>query len=187
MSVRFQAGRKMRCAGLGAPAAAVAVALLLMACGSAASGGSGGASSTTQVPGTSTTPADGAMTLRFTVFVTGAVPATGSFSVRYPPQPRRSCSSWFGASSELPELAETVGGRYFYMVVGLKPGEYHGQGTYAIPPTASLEAIDVGSHQFAMTGAAMTVNADGSGSLSFKNKSDPVGDVDSGTIRWTCS
>ena len=48
----------------------------------------------------------------------------------------RSCSSWFATYSALPEVAESVGGQYFYMVVGLKPGQYHGPGTYAIPFTA---------------------------------------------------
>jgi hypothetical protein len=127
------------------------------------------------------------MTLTFTVLMTGAAPASGGFSVKYPPQPVRSCSSWFVTYSALPEVTEAVGGHYFYMVVGLKPGEYHGPGTYTIPSTAALEAVDLGSHQFGMTGAKMKVNADGSGSLSFSGARGLVGEIDSGTIRWTCS
>ena len=99
----------------------------------------------------------------------------------------RSCSSWFDAYSELPEVAKSVGGHYFYMVVALKPGEYHGPGTYAIPFTAALEAVDLGSHEFGMTGAKLKVNADGSGSLSFRGAHGVLGEIDSGTIRWTCS
>ena len=176
VSVRFQAERKMRFATRAVPAAAMAVTLLVTACGSAGSGGSasGGPSSTH-------------MTLTFTVFMTGAAAASGSFSVKYPPPPVRSCSSWFDAYSELPEVAESVGGHYFYMVVALKPGEYHGPGTYAIPFTAALEAVDLGSHEFGMTGAKLKVNADGSGSLSFRGAHGVLGEIDSGTIRWTCS
>ncbi len=98
-----------------------------------------------------------------------------------------SCNTWFATYSALPEIAESVGGQYFYMVVGLKPGEYHGPGTYAIPFTASLEAVDLGSHQFGMTGAKLKLNADGSGSLSFSGAHGLLGGIDSGTIRWTCS
>ena len=189
MSVRLQAERKMKFAARALPAAAVAVALLVSACGSAGSGGSGsGGPSGTHAPDTSTTSAGGgAMTLVFTVTMTGAAPGSGSFSVKYPPPPVRSCSSWFDAYSELPEVAESVGGHYFYMVVALKPGEYHGPGTYAIPFTAALEAVDLGSHEFGMTGAKLKVNADGSGSLSFRGAHGVLGEIDSGTIRWTCS
>ncbi|MFZ2056287.1 MAG: hypothetical protein WAV54_02610 [Acidimicrobiales bacterium] len=127
------------------------------------------------------------MTLTFTVIMTGAASASGSFSVKYPPPPARSCSSWFAACSELPAVAETVGGQYFYMVVGLKPGEYHGPGTYSIPWTAALEAVDLGWHQFGMIGAKMKVNADGSGSLAFSGARGVLGEIDSGTIRWSCS
>jgi len=127
------------------------------------------------------------MTLTFTVVMTGAAPGSGSFSVKYPPPPVRSCSSWFAAYATLPELAESVGGQYFYMVVGLKPGAYHGPGTYSVPWTAALEAVDLGSHEFGMTGAKLTLKADGSGSLSFKGAHDVLGEIDSGTIRWTCS
>jgi len=189
MSVRLQAERKMRFAARAVPAAAVAVALLVAACGSAGSGGSAsGASSSTHAPASSTTSAGGgAMTLTFTVLMTGAAPASGSFSVKQPPPPVRSCSSWFAAFAALPAVAESVGGQYFYMVVGLKPGEYHGPGTYSVPWTAALEAVDLGSHEFGMTGAKLKVNADGSGSLSFSGAHDVLGEIDSGTIRWTCS
>jgi hypothetical protein len=189
VSVRFQAERKMRFATRAVPAAAMAVTLLVTACGSAGSGGSAsGGPSSTHAPASSTTSAGGgAMTLTFTVFMTGAAAASGSFSVKYPPPPVRSCSSWFDAYSELPEVAESVGGHYFYMVVALKPGEYHGPGTYAIPFTAALEAVDLGSHEFGMTGAKLKVNADGSGSLSFRGAHGVLGEIDSGTIRWTCS
>ena len=189
MSVRLQAERKMRFAARTVPAAAVAVALLVTACGSAGSGGpGGGASSSTRAPASSTTSAGGGvMTLTFTVVMTGAAPGSGSFSVKYPPPPVRSCSSWFAAYATLPELAESVGGQYFYMVVGLKPGAYHGPGTYSVPWTAALEAVDLGSHEFGMTGAKLTLKADGSGSLSFKGAHDVLGEIDSGTIRWTCS
>jgi hypothetical protein len=127
------------------------------------------------------------MKLTFTVTMTGAAPASGSFSVKYPLPPVRSCGSWFGAFSELPELAESVGGQYFYMVVGLKPGEYHGAGTYSVPRTSALEAVDLGAHEFGMTGAKLKVNANGSGSLSFTGAHDVLGKIDSGTVRWTCS
>ncbi len=191
MSVRFQAERKMRLAARAVPAAAVAVALLVTACGSAGSGGSGGGtSSSTHAPTTNTTSAGGgspAMTLAFTVSMTGAAPASGSFSVKDSSQPVRSCSSWFAAFAALPEVAESVGGHYFYMVVGLKSGQYHGPGTYTIPFTAALEAVDLGLHQFGMTGATIKVNADGSGSLSFSGAHGLLGEIDSGTIRWTCS
>ncbi|MGO9582993.1 MAG: hypothetical protein ACLP36_09310 [Acidimicrobiales bacterium] len=112
----------------------------------------------------------------------GAAAASGSFSVKYPPPPMRSCSSWFAAYSALPEVAESVGGQYFYMVVGLKPGEYHGPGTYAIPLTSALEAVDLGAHQFGMIGAKLKVNADGSGSLSFSGAHGLLGEIDSGAI-----
>jgi len=131
--------------------------------------------------------AGGAMTRTFTVVMTGVAPASGSFSVKCPPPPVRSCSSWFAAFAALPAVAESVGGQYFYMGVGLKPGEYHGPGTYTIPFTAALEAVDLGSHQFGMTGAKLKVNADGSGSLNFSGAHGLLGEIDSGTIRWTCS
>ena len=100
MPVRLQAERKMKFATRALPAAAVAVALLVSACGSAGSGGSGsGGPSGTHAPATSTTSAGGGvMTLVFTVTLTGAAPGSGSFSVKYPPPPVRSCSSWFAAS-----------------------------------------------------------------------------------------
>jgi len=156
MSVRFQAERKMRFAARAVPAAGVAVVLLVTACGSAGSGGSGSGSSNAHAPASNTTSmAGGAMTRTFTVVMTGVAPASGSFSVKCPPPPVRSCSSWFAAYSELPEVAATVGSQYFYMVVGLKPGEYKSPGTYAIPWTAALEAVDLGSHEFGMTGAKL--------------------------------
>ena len=189
MSVRLQAERKRRFATRAVPAAAMAVALLVTACGSAGSGGSasGGTSSTHAPASTTTSAGGGVMTLTFTVIMTGAAPASGSFSVKQPPPPVRSCSSWFAAYPGLPAVAESVGAQYFYMGVGLKPGEYHGPGTCAIPFTAALEAVDLGSHQFGMTGAKLKVNADGSGSLSFSGAHGLLGEIDSGTIRWTCS
>ncbi len=189
MTVRLQAERKTRFATRAVPAAAMAVALLVTACGSAGSGGSAsGGPISTRAPASSTTSAGGGvMTLTFTVTMTGAAPGSGSFSVKYPPPPVRSCSSWFATYSALPEVAESVGGQYFYMVVGLKPGQYHGPGTYAIPFTAFLEAVDLGSHQFGMIGAKLKLNADGSGSLNFSGAHGLLGEIDSGTIGWTCS
>lgn len=188
MSERLPAERKTRFATRAVPAVAVAVALLVSACGSTGNGGSGGGPSGTHAPASSTTTAGGGvMTLTFTVAMTGAAPGSGSFSVKYPPPPMLSCSHWFATYSALPEIAESVGGQYFYMVVGLKAGDYHGPGTYAIPSTAALEAVDLGSHEFGVTGAKLTLNADGSGSLNFKGVHGLLGEIESGTIRWTCS
>ncbi|MGD1012581.1 MAG: hypothetical protein ABR925_08645 [Acidimicrobiales bacterium] len=128
------------------------------------------------------------MTLTFTVAMTGAAPGGGSFSVNYPPSPGRSCGSWFSSGGySLPQIAETVGGQYFFMVVWLKPGQYHGPGTYSVPWTALLETVDLGSHDFNVIGGKLTMRSNGSGSLTFSHANDVLGNLDAGTVAWTCS
>jgi len=169
--------------------AVLSVAVLATACGSAGSGPPpGGSKVTTPVP-TSVPTTTAATTLDMTVTTTGDVAASGSFT--WSLGTATSCAGWVAAGKsfdlELTAAAEPVGGMGFEMVVGIATPTYQGPGVYTIDHNGLLQTFDLGSHEFSLHGATLTVKADGSGSITFSDEPDVLGDIDSGAISWTCS
>jgi hypothetical protein len=177
--------RSVRRAAMGA---AVPFALLAVGCGAAGNGGPGSTSQTltpgSAAPATSTAQT----TLDFTVNATGSDPAGGTFS--YSLGDATSCSAWVAGGQafllELPQVSMSSG-MGFELVVGVPATDYGGPGTYTIDHTGALQAVYLGPHEFALHGATLSVKADGSGAIDFSNEPDPLGNVDSGTVSWTCS
>jgi len=184
--------QKIGLAVRGALPVVVLLALLLTGCGPTGSGGSGvGANSTSTTTNTRPPDTTGATanktTLAFTVTTTGSVPAQGTF--KYALGGIATCSAWVATgqtfSLELPQ--EALGGVGFELVFGIAAGDYHGPGAYTIDHTAALQAFYLGSHEFGLHDATLQVKADGSGSIVFSGKQDLLGDIDCGTISWTCT
>jgi hypothetical protein len=172
----------MRLASRAVLAAAVPMAVLVTACGSAGNGLSG-------TPTPASVAATAATTLAFTVTATGSVPADGTFPFKLGGV--ASCSVWVAPGRafdlELTQEPEMVGDVGFELVVGVAAADYHGPGTYIIDHTAALQDFYLGSHEFSLHGATLQVKADGSGSISFSGEQDLLGNVDSGTISWSCA
>ena len=130
-------------------------------------GGSGsGGPSGTHAPATSTTSAGGGVMTHCLLPSPCSRPGRArqrQLLGEVPPPPVRWCSSWFAASPVLPRSpSRWAASTSTWWSVSSLPSTTS-PGTYAIPFTASLEAVDLGSHQFGMTGAKLKVNADGSG------------------------
>jgi hypothetical protein len=134
--------------------------LVLSACGSSGNREDHGGSTTTftSVPVTTTTT--NLTTVTFKIAVTGAIRLFGSFVWTIP----QSCSAWVagGSTFALPRApGDSVNAVGYYSVVDVPSPPYDGRGTYIIPGTAALGAVQVGSHQFYVEGSHLIVRADG--------------------------
>jgi hypothetical protein len=183
--------------------------------GSGGSAGSGGDSGSGGSGGTGGTPAEGIVTMSGTVEITGDNTASGSFLViAYTRQPSCAAYAADGSAASDPGPAETVGtfkipgpvigvpltpsGDVYASSLRIVPAIYQGPGTYVNDPTTDhidgqivLNEIPDGPAYFLEDGnASVTINADGSGTLTFEDIPEDTGGVPtsiSGTVTWTCT
>jgi hypothetical protein len=174
--------------------------------GTAGSGGSGGAGGT---------PAEGIITMSGTVEITGGNTASGAFSTTgYTRQPSCAAYAADGSAASDPGPAGTEGtfkipgpligvplepsGDVYASTLRIVPAIYQGPGTYVNDATTEhivgqilLDDIPDGASYFLEDGAAtVTINADGSGTLTFQDileDTDGIPTSISGTVTWTCT
>ena len=94
---------------------------------------------------------------------------------------------WIGpAPSGQGGTADQIGGKTVSWFLAIDKASFHGPGTYT--PRFNALAIDKDDYSN-LTGTTLTLNADGSGNLSFSGGSSfngPSGN-ESGTMTWTCA
>ena len=129
----------------------------------------------------------------FTIQVnfTGADPASGSYTDSETGSGFSSCSQyanqtilgWTGPGAQAQQSSQ-VQGKSITMFMTIQAGTYHGPGTYANP----IKGVTIGSDDFYIGNSSVTVNADGSGTVTFMNLTSPLANgSESGTYAWTCS
>lgn len=180
----------------------VGAALLVAACGSSATsvpatngsnqaGATNAAGSTSQAANPTTVPvADGTHEFTATLTVTGAVAKTVNFTQGLPylpPCATLAKTGFTGATWSIPQ------GNSAAEMLNWNVSPYNGPGTYSDVSTYenSVELTDQasGTEYDPVDASVMsiTVNADGSGSATFKNLQDTDGNAVNGSETWTCS
>jgi len=161
------------------------------------------ASTTTTPPPTSSasnnggggTPGSGggqAANLTFQVNFTGADTVQGSFAsdewqIYSCSDFAKSAFAWNIGIGPQEGLPTTVGGKLVNFLLSVPTGTFHGADTYTdvMPAGVTTEGDD-----FSGSGSTMTINGDGSGNASFTNlpgSGTVSGQMESGTVTWTCS
>lgn len=131
------------------------------------------------------------------VAFTGAIPVRGNTvqSALGPAGLARSCADVAAGSKngsfEVPQGSiAPVGGHVVTVDALVKAGHYHGAGTYSAIDLDASGGIAVDQTQFQAgpaSTASVTVNADGSGKLTFASLVSTDGRSESGELSWICS
>jgi hypothetical protein len=87
------------------------------------------------------------------------------------------------------QTTTTIGGKSLSFLFSVSHDRFHGPGTYTGVLAGS--GVDIGTDTFLGTDSTETLNADGSGNVSFSNLSGGsvtgAQGTESGTVTWTCS